>query len=305
MCKKIIYYLKNPKMILLFLDKKGIIRLSDKRYIQLLYKKVTHKSLNIDSPKTFNEKLQWLKLHDRNPKYTKLVDKYEVKNIVADMIGEQYIIPTLGVYDKFSDIDFETLPDQFVLKCTHDSGGLVICKDKKELDVKIAKRKIEKCLKTNYYRLGREWPYKNVKPRIIVEKYVNDPSGDLMDYKMFTFGGEVKYVQVDYDRFLDHKRNIYSADWVKQPFAIQYPSARNKIIEKPKNLDEMVRLAEKISKEIGSIPFLRIDFYSVDGNILFGEITFYHGNGLEKFNPPEWDRKLGDLIKLPERRDEK
>lgn len=302
---RLIYYLRNPKYLLLVLDMHKIIRLSDHLYIKLLYEKTMGKKLNLSSPKTFNEKLQWLKLYDRNPSYTKLVDKYEAKKVVSSMIGRQYIIPTIGIYDKFSDIDFDTLPEKFVMKCTHDSGGIVICNDKNSFDVNAAAKKINKCLKTNYYRLGREWPYKNVKPRVIIEKYIEDPSGDLMDYKFFTFGGKVKYIQVDYDRFTNHKRNIYSVEWIKQPFTIQYPSDAKKVINRPKNFDRMIELAERISSAVGSIPFLRVDFYSTNNSILFGEVTFYHGNGLERFTPEIWDRKLGDLIKLPERQNEK
>lgn len=168
--------IKNPKTIIYILNNKKIITLPDKAFIKLKYKDKFGKKINLNNPQTFNEKLQWLKLYDRNPEYTKMVDKYEVKKYVASIIGEEYIIPTLGVWNKFEDIDFNKLPDQFVLKCTHDSGGLVICKDKSKLDINEAKKKIEKSLKINYYYLSREWPYKNVKPQIIAEKYMVDES---------------------------------------------------------------------------------------------------------------------------------
>ena len=172
--KKFKKVLKNPLWIIVFLNNRGFHILNDEKYIKLLYKLRCNKKLDLNQPKTFNEKLQWLKLHDRNPQYTKMVDKYEAKKYVASIIGEEYIIPTLGLYDKFDDINFNELPNQFVIKCTHDSGGNIIVKDKKNFSVDDAKKKIEKCLKNNFFYSGREWPYKNVKPRIIIEKYMED-----------------------------------------------------------------------------------------------------------------------------------
>ena len=271
--------------------------MSDEQYLKILYKIRIGKPLDLDDPQTFNEKLQWLKLHDRRPEYTTMVDKYAVKKYVADKIGEQYIIPTLGVWDKFDDIDFDKLPDQFVLKCTHDSGGSVICRNKSEFDFKAARKKINRCLKHNYYWGCREWPYKNVKPRIIAEKYMTDESGiELKDYKIFNFDGESKLIQVDYDRFKEHKRNLYTTDWKYVESAIQYPTDPNHQIDRPKQLEKMLDLARKLSE---GIPHVRTDFYCIDNKIYFGELTFYHGSGFEKFTPESLGEEMGKWIKLP------
>ena len=199
------------------------------------------KKLNLKDPKTFNEKLQWLKLYDRNPKYTQMVDKHEVKNYVASRIGSEYIIPTLGVWDKFEDIDFDSLPNQFVLKCTHDSGGLVICKNKSDLDIDATKRKINKCLKKNYYWHGREWPYKNLRPRIIAEQYMEDTSTkELRDYKFFCFDGEVKALFIASDRQVkgeETKFDFFDMEYNHLPFTNGHPNARV-MPEKPKGFEK-------------------------------------------------------------------
>lgn len=269
----------------------------DKMYLKLLYKKCTKSKLNLDNPQTFNEKLQWLKLNDKKDEYTKMVDKYEVKKYVASIIGEEYIIPTIGVYDKFKDIDFDKLPNQFVLKCTHDSGGVAICEDKNKFDKIKARKILNFSLRRNYFYYSREYPYKNVKRRIIAEKYMKDEtSGDLRDYKLFCFNGECKLIQVDFDRFINHRRNLYDTDWnLIEDLSIKYPSDKNTIIEKPSNLDEMLEIARKLSKDI---PFVRVDLYLINGKIYFGELTFFHGGGYEKFTPEEWNKKLGDMIKI-------
>lgn len=287
--KKIINWIK-------ILDNKKIIKLKDELYIKLCYRARIGKELNLNNPQTFNEKLQWLKLYDRNPEYTEMVDKYEAKKYVADIIGDKYIIPTLGLWNKFEDINFEKLPNQFVLKCTHDSGGLVICKDKSKLNLKEAKRKISKSLKTNYYYHSREWPYKNVKPRIIAEQYMVDESGtELKDYKFFCFNGEPKLLFIAKDRPYATKFNYYDMNFKKLPFKQHYENF-NDCIEKPKGFDKMVELSKKLSK---NIPHVRVDFYDINGKVYFGELTFYHFSGFEKFEPEEWDRKLGDMLKLP------
>ena len=255
-----------------------------------------HKKLNLKNPQTFNEKMQWLKIYNRNPKYSEMVDKYQVKQYVANIIGEEYIIPTLGVWDKFDDIDFDSLPNQFVLKCTHDSGGLVICKDKEKLDVDSAKVKINESLRYNFFYLGREWPYKNVKPRIIAEQYMTDESGiELKDYKIFNFNGEPRIIQVDYDRFVQHKRNLYTTDWNYIDAAIQYPNDPNRKITRPKKLEKMLELARILSKDI---PYVRTDFYCIDERIYFGELTFYHESGFGKFTPEKFDLEMGEWINL-------
>lgn len=266
-------------------------------YLKLLYKKRTGKKLNLRNPITFNEKMQWLKLYNRKPEYTTMVDKYEVKKYVADVIGEKYIIPTFGVWDSFDEINFDLLPNQFVLKCTHDSGGIVIVKDKKNFNKDVAKSKLEKSLNNNYYYRGREWPYKNVRPRIIAEKLMTDEVHEsLNDYKVFNFNGIPKFIQVDYDRFTQHKRNLYSTDWKYLDKLIQYSSDKNILIDKPDSLDEMLLLAKKISK---SLQFVRTDFYCIDNHIYFGEITFFPESGFGSFSPEQFGIDAGSWITLP------
>lgn len=266
--------------------------------LKKMFKEKMGYALDFENPKTFNEKLQWLKLHDHNPLYTTMVDKYAVKEYVAEKIGAQYIIPTLGVWDHFDEIEFDKLPDQFVLKCTHDSGSIVVVTDKGKIDKDVAKEKLENGLRHNYYYAGYEWPYKNVPPRIIAEKFMVDESGvELKDYKVFNFDGIPKAIQVDYDRFTNHKRNIYDAEWKYIDMSIEYPTDANHQIAKPKNLEKMLELAGKLSE---GIPHARTDFYVINDEIYFGEITFYHGAGLEHFMPEKYDAVFGEWIKLPD-----
>nr|WP_289130582.1 ATP-grasp fold amidoligase family protein [uncultured Clostridium sp.] len=273
--------------------------MSDEKFLKKQFKNVFGYELDLENPITYSEKLQWLKLFDRNPKYTKLVDKYEVKKIIAEMIGDEYIIPTIGVWDKFDEIDFTKLPQQFVLKCTHDSGGLVICKDKNEFNIKKAKKKIEKCLKNDYYMQNREWPYKNVKPRIIAEEYMVDESGyELKDYKIFCFNGEAKAMFIASDRSNpkeETKFDFYDMNFNHLPFENGHPNSK-KEIKKPESLELMTKLAETLSVEL---PQARIDFYDINGKVYFGEITFFHWSGFKKFEPKEWDEIFGGWIKLP------
>ena len=270
--------------------------LPDKLFIQLKFFKNFHRLPNLKNPKTFNEKLQWLKLYDRNPYYTKLVDKYEVKKIVAKLIGEEYIIPTLGVWDNADDIDFESLPNQFVLKATHDSGRVIICKDKDKLNKEWAKKEMAKSLKRDFYALTREWPYKNVPRRIIAEAFIEDPSGDLKDYKFFCFNGKVEFFKIDFDRFTSHKANYYDLKWnIIDIEEVGFPKDINKIHDTPSNFGKMITLTERL---VVSSPFVRIDFYNTNGKIYFGEITFFPNSGMRLFNPKEADIKLGEMIKL-------
>lgn len=265
----------------------------DNIYLKLKYFYIFHKRLNLKEPKTFNEKLNWLKLNDRKDIYTTLVDKFEVKKYVSDIIGDKFIIPTIGIYERIEDIDFEKLPNKFVIKCTHDSGGLVICKDKRKLDFDLLKNKINKCLKVNYYYHAREWPYKNVKPRIIIEKYMGD---NLKDYKFFCFNGEPKIILVCSNRNGNHKNtNFYDSDWNLLPFTrSRHKNSPNKI-EKPKRLEKMIDIAKKLSKDIA---FVRVDLYNIEDEIFFGEITFTPSGGFEGFEPNEWDSTLGEWIDL-------
>ncbi len=270
----------------------------DKQYLQIMYRLRMGKKLNLDNPTTFNEKLQWLKLYDRKPIYTTMVDKYEVKKYVADIIGEEYIIPTYGVWDKFDDIDFDKLPDQFVLKCTHDSGGLVIVKDKSKMDKEAAKKKIEKSLKTNFYWVAREWPYKDVKQRIIAETFMqSEQGGVLKDYKLWCFNGQHKITLVCSDRFSEEglHEDFFDKEWNHLP--IGRPKSPNSTtpIPRPENYGLMQKLAEKLS---ANIPFLRVDFYEVNGKIYFGELTFYPTSGFGRFTKSEEDIELGKLIPI-------
>jgi hypothetical protein len=269
----------------------------DEWYIKMRYRLYVGKKLRLNSPKTFNEKLQWLKLYDRKPIYTTMVDKCEVKKHVANIIGEEHIIPTIAVYDKVEDIDFNALPDHFVMKCTHDSGGLVICKDKSKLEKKAAIRKLRRCLKRSYYWRTREWPYKDVKPRIIVEKYMEDESGwQLKDYKIFCFNGEPRFIEVDYDRYVGHKLNVYDLNWNFVDFYMTSPNDKNVKIAKPEKLNQMLEYSRMLAKDI---PFVRVDFYSIYSNIYFGEMTFSPGSGTIDFHPKEYDLILGEMLKLP------
>lgn len=269
--------------------------MDDEIYLRFFYRIVMGKKLNLDNPQTFNEKLQWLKLHDRKDIYTIMVDKYEAKQYVAEQIGEKYIIPTLGIWDSFDDIDFDSLPDQFVLKCTHDSGGLVICRDKSRFDRGAACKKINRSMRNNFYWFGRESPYKNVKPRIIAEKYMeNTGSNDLKDYKFFCFDGKVKCFKVDFDRYIEHHANYFDAEGNLLPFGeLSCPPIPDRKLDIPQSVVSMIQFAEMLSTDI---PFLRADFYDVNGSIFFGELTFFPASGFGKFIPDEWDKILGSWI---------
>lgn len=298
---KIVKYIKKPSNVLLYLMNKNFFKwIPDEKYIKIKYKLEMNQKLNLKEPRTFNEKLQWLKLYDRKPEYTKMVDKYEAKKYVADIIGEEYIIPTLGVWDKFEDIDFTKLPNQFVLKPTHASGNVFICKNKDEIDYKKLKKTVQKWLKRNYYLVHREWPYKNVKPRIIAEEYMEDQIGELIDYKVYAFNGQCDYVMVCFDRIKGETKFIYyDRNWnIKKEFSkdgIKYGDTIK--IEKPKNLDKMFEFAEILSK---NIPFIRVDFYESNGNLYFGELTFYPSAGFDNTRTKDCQEYLDKELKVGE-----
>ena len=285
----------NKKKILKRL-KYSLRILPDSLYIQIYYFIRFKRLCNLKNPKTYNEKLQWLKLNDKNPEYMKMVDKYEVKEYVSKIIGDDYIIPTLGVWDKFDDIDFDKLPNQFVLKCTHDSEGLVIVKDKNELDIESAREKINTALKYNFYYIGREWPYKNIKPRIIAEEYVEDSVyGELRDYKFFCFNGEPKAMFIATERSKGNvKFDYFDLDFNNLSIIQNYPNAQ-KNIEKPTQFEKMIELSKILSKDM---PHVRVDFYEVNGKLYFGELTFYHFSGFMPFKPNKWDEIFGDWLDL-------
>lgn len=290
--------MKKFELFLIKLARKNIIKMSVQKFLDLCFDYYLGKKINWKNPQTYNEKLQWLKIYDRQDRYTKMVDKYEAKEYVKNIIGEEYIIPTIGIYDKFENIDFEKLPQQFVMKCTHDSGGLVICKDKKNLNIKEAKRKINQCLKVNYFNCWKEWPYKNVKPRIIIEKYMtNDDSDGINDYKFFCFNGKVKLLFIATDRVNENeetKFDFYDENFNHLPIKNGHPNALVPP-SKPLNFEKMKELAEILSKDI---PHLRVDFYEINGKIYFGELTFSHWAGMVPFEPEEYDLILGNWIDI-------
>ena len=272
----------------------------DKLYLSLLFRFKMGYWMDWKNPKTFSEKLQWLKLYDRKPEYTMMVDKYTVKEYVAKIIGKEYIIPTLGVWDSPEDIDWDSLPQKFVLKTTHGGGGsdIVICKDKTIFDKVAAITKLQRSLDKNTYRSFREWPYKNINRKIIVESYLEDSvTEELRDYKFFCFNGEVKFLFVATGRqkYSEPFFNFFDADY--HSLNLQQGHPRSEILpSKPQCFDEMKIIASKLSKGLTQV---RIDLYEVNGKVYFGEITFFHFSGVVPFNPNEWDYKFGEMIKLP------
>lgn len=290
--------IKDPKKMLYLLGMKGMLGfIPDRPYLKLMFWANTGKHLELDNPKTYNDKLQWLKLNDRNPDYTRMVDKYEAKEYIASIVGKEYIIPTLGVWDTFDEIDFSKLPDRFILKCTHDSGGLIICKDKSKLDIGAARKKIVKCLKRNYFVVGREYPYKNVKPRIIAEQYMENHSANeecLTDYKFFCFEGIPKVVYISKDKAKEPRTDFFDMSFNHLPIRMRDKNS-DVLPDIPEKFDEMKRIASKLSK---GFKHLRIDFYQIDGNIFVGELTFYHNSGFSLVNPPEWNKKMGEWINV-------
>ena len=278
-------------------------KMSDEKYLKKKFKFFSGKKLDLENPKTICEKLQWLKLFDRKDVYTQMVDKYEVKKIVSEKLGEEHVIPLLGVWDSFDDINFDELPDQFVLKCTHDSGSFAICKDKKTFNKEEAREKLTKGLKRNYFYGGREWPYKNVKPRIIAEKYIDSlGKKESVEYKVTCFNGKVGFVTIctgiAHSKFEDRTNDHYDVNFNHMPWYSYYENSKEKI-EKPAEWEQIIEFSEKLAKDV---PYLRVDFYPIDGKLYFGEMTFYTWSGFIKFSPEEWDYKLGEMLILPEKK---
>ena len=280
--------------------------LPDTIYLKLIYRLYVGKKLNLKNPKTYSEKLQWLKIHDRKPHYTKFVDKYDVKRHVANLVGEEYIIPNIGVWESFDEIDFDSLPNQFVLKCTHDSGSVVICKDKNSFDYEKAKAKLSAKFNTNLFYHSREWPYKNVKPRILAEAYMEDSSTqELRDYKFYCFKGEAKFLYVSRGLSGSHndaEMSFYDLNWEKTPFQRDDYRALSVAPQKPVGFETMIKLANRLS---AGIPFLRVDLYEVNGRVYFSEMTFYPGSGFTPFASDEWEDTIGGWITLPIEKDTK
>lgn len=291
------YYMEHPLKILFRLGQYSFLKyLNDEQYIRLLWKANFNCPLNLDNPQTFNEKIQWLKLNYRDSVFTLMADKYEVKKYVAALIGDEHIIPTYGVWDNMEDIKIEELPVKFVLKTTHDSGGIVICKDKLNFDFKAAKKKLNNSMKHNYYYSSREWPYKDIKPRILAEQYVQNYDRDVLDvYKIFNFNGKPKIIQtIQNDKTKNETIDYFDIEWNLLPFRQNFPNSKS-LLNKPKKLETMLELAKTLSQ---GFPFLRTDFYEVDNNVYFSEFTFYSDSGMAYFEPREWDYKLGSMIDL-------
>ena len=296
---KYIRCLVDKKFRFNILSAHGFYRnLSDEAFLRKKYRVMMGKKLNLEDPQTYNEKLQWLKLYDRKPVYTTMVDKVAAKDYVAERIGEEHIIPTLGTWSSFDEIDFDSLPDQFVLKTNHDCGGVMVCKDKATFDKEKAKQFLEKHLKRQYFRNHREWPYKDVKPCIFAEKFMVDESGyELKDYKFFCFDGKVKALFIAKDRAVEGeetKFDFFDENFKHLPFTNGHPNSEPPYVEPPK-FEEMKALAEKLS---AGVPHLRVDFYNINGQIYFGELTFYHWSGFVPFEPEEWDYTFGSWIQI-------
>ncbi len=297
--KPILYYIKHPQNVFALVFMKTCGWMPDKPYLQIFFLLKMGKVLHLKRPKSYNEKLQWLKLYNHQPEYTKMVDKYAVKDYVAGIIGKEYVIPTLGVWDKPEDIDFDSLPDQFVLKTTHGGGntGVIVCKDKSKLDRVDAISRLRKSMRQDLFKSQREWPYKNVKRRILAEAYMEDAqTKELRDYKFFAFDGEVKALFIATDRGSgDVKFDYYDANFNHLDLVQQHPMS-GMDIQKPACFEEMKEIAGKLS--VG-MPHVRVDLYEVNGKVYFGEYTFSHHGGCVPFHPIKWDYEFGSWIKLP------
>lgn len=289
--------MKNIKLNLLLFRKPFRFILPDSLHLKLMYKIKMGRRLNLNNPVAFTEKIQWLKLHDRNPIYTVLADKIEARKYIKEKIGGEYLIPLLKTYERANEINFDELPEQFVLKCNHDSKSKYICrkKDREEFDSAVAV--IAKKLKANYFYYFREWAYKDVMPRIICEKYMEDSkTGELRDYRFYCFNGEVKIIGVDYDIIKAYKRALFTPDWEFLDVRYKHLKGKKSDIERPKQLDTMIGLAEILAD---GLPFVRVDFYIADGKIYSGELTLYPSAGYSKFEPGEFDYELGRYLELP------
>ncbi len=316
MTNRIKHIIKNPTLLFLTLGHRGFLNwMSDEQYLKIAYKIRMDRKLDLDYPCSFNEKLQWLKLYDRRSEYTYMVDKYEAKKYVSEKIGEEYIVPSLGVWDRFDDINFDLLPNQFVLKCTHDSGGIVICDNKRKLSITKARKIINGCLKHNYFWGMREWPYKNVKPRIIAEKYmVNTSYGELecneheevkglTDYKFYCFNGEPKflYVSKGLENHATAQISFLTLDWKFAKFKRSDYKPFNELPKKPSQYEKMLKLANNLSS---NIPFLRVDLYQIEEQVYFSEMTFSPCSGMIPFEPMDSDLEIGKLLNIDTKQQE-
>ena len=293
----------SPATRMYFLSSHGFYKnMSDEDYLRKMWRYRMGGELDLEHPQTFCEKLQWLKVYNQNPEYSKYVDKYEVKQIVAKEIGAEHVIPIYGVWNSFDEIDFNELPDRFILKTTHDSGGFMICRDKKDFDRAKAGRKFDRAMKRNYYWGDREWPYKNVRPRIIAEEYIDSlGKPESIEYKLTCMNGKLAFTTVctgiAHSAFENRTNDSFDPDGNHMPWYAYYKNS-TKPVELPEQLPEMIGYAEKLST---GIPYARVDFYIIDGQVFFGEMTFFTWAGFIEFTPPEWDRILGDMLILPEK----
>lgn len=267
----------------------------DETYLKIIFRLYNHYNLDLDNPQTFNQKLQWLKLYGHKPEYVTMADKYAVKQYIADLIGEEYVVPCLGVWESASDIDFGKLPNQFVLKCTHNSGkGRCICKDKSKIDIEQVRKNIAKGLKEDYFKPGRDKQYRDIPKKIIADKYLDDGMGsELRDYKWWCFDGVPTYMYCT-NKGEHVYENFYDMEFNPVPIDHGFPRLQSEI-EKPAEFELMKRLAAKLSK---GIPFVRVDFFDVNHHVYFAEFTFFDWGGLQPFGG-SWDYELGKLIKLP------
>lgn len=302
--KRFFFFVFNdPREILLWVMSRNWLHLSDELYIKIWYRLKTGMKLHLDNPQNYNEKLQWLKLYDHNPLYTIMVDKYAVKNYVTKQIGPQYIIPLVGVWDKPQDINFDSLPNQFVLKTTHGGGGggVVVCKDKTNFDIKKAIEILSDSMRSDGSILNKEWPYKNVPRRVIAETYMEDLKyNELRDYKFFCFNGEPKIMFIASGRMSNPEPyfDFFDMEFNHLNIKSAHPcSPKGELPGKPESFDEMKEIAAKLSE---GLPHVRIDLYEVNGHVYFGEYTFFHWGGCGSFEPEEWLTIMGDWIKLPE-----
>ena len=294
------YYIVNPREFFATLVKKYFSFLSDEKYLKLLYYINMSRKLNLENPTRYTEKLQWLKLYYRRSIFHDMVDKIESKRIASQILGEKYIIPTLGVWDSFDEIDFDKLPDQFVLKTTNGGGatGVVVVKDKAKLNKEGARNRLEGSKRSNIYKTLREWPYHGLKGRILAEAYMQDESGELRDYKFYCFNGVTKVLLVASNRFSDHNFNYYDRDFNPLPIVSNYGTQIKTAISKPRNLDKMIEVAECLSK---GLPHVRIDLYNVNNRIYFGEFTFFDGSGYDNMSSDQWDLEFGSWLILPDK----
>ena len=295
-------FIKHPSRLFLGIVKKTQSLYSDSVYLRLYYYFKMGKVLHLNHPRTFNEKLQWLKLYNRQPEYTMMVDKYAVKDYVSNIIGKEHIIPTIAVWEKPEDINWDTLPPQFVLKTTHGGGslGVIICKDKESFDKDKAIKKLTTSMKSDLYREFREWPYKNVRKRIIAEPFMTDGGKDLKDYKIHNFNGLPKFILLCRDRYAESglTEDFYSTDWTH--LEMKRPNLKNPGgHDCPKELKEMLSYAKQLSQ---NIPFVRTDFYIINGKVYFGELTFFPAGGMSKFEPEKYDEILGSWLTLPQQK---